>query len=210
MIQVLDENPMRRKILLSLKKAEYMTIADIGRQLDITPMAVRQHLLALERKGAVTYAAKKCGVGRPVFQYYLTDKAKNMFPRSYVKFSLDMLKIIEEDSGRNAVLGLLKKRKGMMGSEISGVCPTGCSNGVKLDSFVEYLNAQGAMAESSRVKRSYFLNIYNCLIVEIADTYPEICTYELEFMRDVFGQGVKLEYHILDGSTSCCFSIPVK
>ncbi|TAN40628.1 MAG: winged helix-turn-helix transcriptional regulator, partial [Nitrospirae bacterium] len=65
----LDRNPTRESIVHLLKKHGGMSIDDMSKQIQITPMGVRQHLLALEKKGIVTYISKRKGIGRPGFIY---------------------------------------------------------------------------------------------------------------------------------------------
>lgn len=99
----LADNPTRKKILLALKKNGSMSVEDLSGEVNITPMGVRQHLLLLEKSGAVEYITKKHGVGRPGFLYRLTETADDLFPKSYQSFAMDILTDIEHLDGKGKI-----------------------------------------------------------------------------------------------------------
>ncbi|NIR25428.1 MAG: ArsR family transcriptional regulator, partial [Gammaproteobacteria bacterium] len=106
----MDENPTRQKIIMLLNRAEHRTVAELSNEMDITPMAVRQHLMALERKGVIQYVSKKYGIGRPVFLYSLTEQAKSDFPKAYSTFLRDVLESISEMEGPEKVDDIFRLR----------------------------------------------------------------------------------------------------
>ncbi len=171
-------------------------------------MAVRQHLMALERKGIVTRSAKNNGVGRPIYVYSLTEKGTGIFPHAYVKFCLDILRLIEKDRGRDGVIELLKARSAESCDELLRVCPRHCTCTEKVSNFLEHKNSKGGMAEAKKVGDTHVIDIYNCIISEVAHRYPEVCKFELDAMKGVFGRGIKLEYHMFDGFAACRFTVP--
>ena len=111
MWESLNENPTREKIILLLKKNGPMPIDDLSKELKITSMGIRQHLLSLERKGLIDYVTKKQGIGRPAFLYKLTDKADDLFPKAYHNFIIETFKDIEKNEGREKVDELFKWRR---------------------------------------------------------------------------------------------------
>ena len=88
----IEDGQTKDRIIMMLKKVGGLTADDLSKRIGITPMGVRQHLIALERKGIVNYDARKHGIGRPVFIYNLTEKADDIFPKIYGEFSLGLLK----------------------------------------------------------------------------------------------------------------------
>jgi predicted ArsR family transcriptional regulator len=172
-------------------------------------MAVRQHLMDLEKKGIVTRSARNKGVGRPIYVYSLTDKAAGIFPHAYVKFSLDILRLIEKERGRDAVLDLLRARNAEICADLLSVCPRQCACDERLQRFIAHKNSEGSMAEVKRAGDRYVIDSYNCIISEVAVKYPEVCRYELDTMKTVFGRSTRLEHHMLDGFAACRFTTPV-
>ena len=100
MLTYINENPTREKIIFLLKKNGPLSIEDLSKELHITSMGIRQHLLSLERKGYINYVTKRQGIGRPAFLYRLTEKAQNLFPSVYDEFILDTFKDIENNEGK--------------------------------------------------------------------------------------------------------------
>ena len=108
---MLNENPTREKIILLLKKRGAMAIDELSRELSITSMGIRQHLLSLERRGLIEYMTKRQGIGRPAFLYKLTAKADDLFPKEYDKFILNLFRDIEKNDGREKIDEILKWRR---------------------------------------------------------------------------------------------------
>lgn len=196
--------------MLLLKKSDRMTMADLKRETGLTQMAVRQHILALENKGVVAHRSLKNGVGRPMYIYSLTDKALDMFPRSYSKFSLDILRLLEAEHGKMASINLLLKRAEETKSALARVCHAQCELHDRIERYLAHVNSEGSMAETLHMDGRQNIEIYNCVLSDVAHRYPEICTMELDTMRELFGPDTRLDYHIADGAASCRFSVPAK
>jgi predicted ArsR family transcriptional regulator len=108
---MLDENSTRNSIIHLLKKSGGLTIEELSKSINITPMGIRQHLLSLEKKNIVTYIAKKHGIGRPGFVYMLTDSADALFPKAYDKFAIEILKDIKANDGPEKLDTIFRRRK---------------------------------------------------------------------------------------------------
>lgn len=208
MKNMLDENPSRNSIIHLLKKHGGMSIDELSRRINITPMGIRQHLLSLEKKGIVTYVPRRHGIGRPGFIYMLTDKADDLFPKSYDRFAIEMLQDIRDQEGNSKldkIFGwrkerLLKKRGKALGSLLSVR--------EKIEALRDILESEGYMVELSNGNSHYHLKQYNCPISRISAEFPGICRHELEFYRELFGRGVTMERHITPGEPTCSFMIP--
>jgi predicted ArsR family transcriptional regulator len=203
-----EDNPTRKQIIMLLKKNSQMPVAEISKHMGITPMAVRQHLISLEKRGIISYKPKKYGIGRPVFLYSLTDRAMDIFPKSYGVFIKDMLGILEEVDGRNKVDRLFQMRKdrifqakGRMLEGIEGIAG-------KVKTLAALLNEDGYMVELEEDKNFYRLKQFNCLISSVAGQYPEACKYELQLYRDFLGKSVDRVQCQADGEPACVYDIP--
>lgn len=205
---VMEENPSRRKILALLNRTEHMTVAEMSREMGITPMAVRQHLLSLEKKGVVRYSPQRAGIGRPVFQYSLTDKAQDLFPKGYRAFASDILEIIEETDGREKVDRVFNARREKMLTRHRSALRSLRRRKDQVAALAEQFNRDGYMAEWSAGPTGYTIKLFNCLIQGMIHDYPEACRSDLELMRDLFGHGVKRVQCQRDGAPSCQYSIP--
>lgn len=204
----IDENPTREKILILLKKSGSMTVEELSRRVGITPMGVRQHITSLEKRGFVSYEAKKHGIGRPVFLYRLTEKAAELFPRAYGKLLITLLDAVEATDGRKKVDALFRHRKEAIFKERRSKMPEGAPLGEKLESLFEILENEGYIAELKESEKNYILRQFNCPIALIAARYKEACKYELQLLRELLGADVARTECIAEGDTSCSFNIP--
>jgi predicted ArsR family transcriptional regulator len=174
----------------------------------ITPMAVRQHLMSLEKKGIIRYEAKKYGVGRPVFLYRLTERAEDIFPKAYGKFLTEMLRTLEELDGKRKLDKLFRLRKEHLLAEKQSLLAGSGSLEDKLSRLTEELQADGFMAELSQDGDNFVLKQFNCPIKGVASEFTQPCKYELELYKDLLGSGVKRPECQRDGYPACVYLIP--
>jgi len=204
----IDENPTRKKIIVLLKKADNMTVSELSKEIGITPMAIRQHLMSLEKKGMITYTARKYGIGRPVFHYRLTNKATEMFPKAYAALALDILGSIEEMDGRKKVDRLFMRRRDKQHQAMAAVLDGMQNMEDKVSMLTKMLNDEGYMVETSQDDRTYTIKHYNCLLQGVSSDFPEACKYELDLYRLLFDKKVTRTECQSDGGPSCTYVIP--
>ena len=93
----------RDRVLLQLKTRGTATAAVLARRLGVTPMAVRQHLAALETEGLVTHVEERRSVGRPARVWDLTGRAAERFPDSHADLTVELLAAMKEVFGEEGV-----------------------------------------------------------------------------------------------------------
>lgn len=205
-----DGNPTRQKIIMLLKKSEHMTVANLSGKMGITPMAVRQHLMTLERKGIIDYTAQKYGIGRPVYLYKLTEKARDIFPKSYGLLINEILRTIEDTDGRKKIDKIFRIRKDLhlseMGKDMEGIG----SMHDKVKALSKMLDKQGFMCELEETDAGFRLKQFNCLLHGVASEFPEACKYELELYSELLGQDIIRTQWQREGAPSCIYEIPRK
>lgn len=204
----LTDNPTRKKILLALKKRGSMSVEDLSGEVNITPMGVRQHLLILEKNGAVEYVTKKHGVGRPGFLYRLTENADDLFPKSYQSFAMDILADIERYDGRNKIDEIFRRRKEQTVQEMRKLLSGTDTLSGRLHTFTDLLRKDGFIAELEEGSKHFKLTEHNCPVSKIALRFKEACTYDLQIFREVFGKDVLREQCLSDGDRACVYTIP--
>ena len=203
-----DENPTRQNIITLLKKIGGMSIDELSKKISITPMGIRQHLLSLEKKGIVSYIAKKHGIGRPGFIYMLTDAADDLFPKAYDNLALDVLRDVKKYEGQEKVNKIFSWRKDRIFKQkkeaLSGL--TGIEE--TLNGLKGILESEGHLVELHKVNGAYRLKSYNCPISKVANEFNEACMQELQMYRELLNRHVTMEQCIGQGSQSCIFTIP--
>ena len=204
----ITDNPTRERILLTLKKKGSMSVDGLSREVNITPMGIRQHLLVLERKGIVEYVTKKHGVGRPGFLYRLTDTADELFPNGYQDLALDILSDLEKTDGKNKIDGIFKRRKERLAAELVSRLKGMDTLSARVHAFSDILQKNGYIVELEEHPTFFRLSQFNCPILKVARRFKEVCDHDLQLYRELIGQTVKREQCISDGNRSCEYVIP--
>jgi predicted ArsR family transcriptional regulator len=206
----IEENSTRKNIILLLKKNGGMSIEDLSKVIDITPMGIRQHLLALEKKGIVTYVARRRGIGRPGFIYMLTDAANDLFPKSYDKFAVDLLRDIKKHEGNEKIDKIFSWRRERL-FKMNREALSGKENlDDTLHTFKNILEANGHFVDISRNNGHYYLKQYHCPINKVASEFKDACKHELQLYRDLIDKNITREQSVSEGAPSCLYLIPAR
>jgi predicted ArsR family transcriptional regulator len=208
MWSIINENPTREKILMILKTRGPIPIDDLSKELNITSMGIRQHLLSLERRGLINYITKRQGIGRPAFLYKLTDKADNLFPKTYDKFIIDIFKDIEKYEGRNKIDDIFKWRKNRLFKETREALSEKKSLEDKVYELKDIFESRGYLVDLDETDNYYSFKQFNCPIYKVASEYKEACKYELQMYKDLLGKEVTRQQCMADGNPSCTYTIP--
>jgi predicted ArsR family transcriptional regulator len=207
-ITFVSENPTRERILFLLKKKGPLSIDDLSRQMGITPMGIRQHLISLERKGLVDYIARRYGVGRPAFLYKLTEKADDLFPKAYHKFILTTLKELEKNEGREKIEEIFRWRKEKILRDNKDALSEKKSLQDRVFALKDVLESDGYLVDIDMDNNNFILKEFNCPIARVASEYREACKYELQVYRELLRKEVTRQECMAEGSPSCTYVIP--
>ena len=205
---IFDDNSTRNSIIQLLKKSNGLSIEELSKIINITPMGIRQHLLSLEKKGIVTYVSKKHGIGRPGFVYMLTKSADALFPKSYDKFAIEILNNIKKHEGPEKLDSIFRTNKDKQFNTLKDALAGLETFDDTVNGLKNILESEGHIVELTRSNGDYHLKQYNCPINKIAAEFKEICKYELQMYRELLGEQVTREHNIAEGSTSCSYKIP--
>jgi len=208
MQKIVIENPTRKRIVMLLKKHGGMTTEQLSRLLKITPMGIRQHLLALEKRGIINYELKKGGIGRPGFIYRLTEESDNIFPKSYHKLLLDLFEEMEKREGTKKIDEIFRWRKAKLLKERHGRIKDLTTMREKVHAMADILEDDGYLVEYDEDSDNYYIRQYNCPLSVIAKRYKQCCRYELQMYRDLFSKKVTRDGCIAEGDNACVYSIP--
>lgn len=208
MVTFINENPTRERIIFLLKKKGPLSIDDLSRDMSITPMGIRQHLISLERKGFVDYVARRYGVGRPAFLYKLTDKADDLFPKAYHEFIVGILKDLEKNDGRNKVEDIFRWRKERILRDKKEALSDKKSLQDRVYALQDVLESDGYLVDLDVDENNFILREFNCPIAKVATEFREACKYELQIFRELLRKDVMRQECIAEGSPSCTYVIP--
>jgi predicted ArsR family transcriptional regulator len=199
----------RRAIVKLLKSDGPLNSARLARRLDLTTMAVRQHLYALEREKLVTSEERPVPLGRPAKYWRLTRDADRLFPDAYAELSVALLGAMGDAFGAGGVQRVLDSRLARQQAEYTARIPAASSLEAKLRELARIRTEEGYMADVRRDGDSYLFIEKHCPICAAANACQGFCATELDLFRAVLGRNVRVERieHILAGEARCVYRV---
>ena len=213
-MSIKDRNPgdlkTRRAIIRILKTQGPLDSAQIANQLELTAMAVRQHLYALQSEGHVEAEERPVPIGRPAKHWRLTRDADQFFPEAYAELNVSLIDALRDTFGDDGVEQVLVSRCARQRKEYAKRIRPADSLEKKLKELARVRTEEGYMAEVKRHKNGSFLLVENhCPICAAANACLGFCSTELDLFRAILGPAVKIEReeHIVSGDRRCAYRV---
>jgi len=204
----------RDRVLFHLKTKGPQTAAQLARRLEVTPMAVRQHLAALAADGLVVSADERRKVGRPARIWSLTDAAARRFPDAHSDLTVDLLRAVRATFGDEGLQRLVTERGRQQRAAYAARLPAApASVEEKLAALAAIRAEEGYMAEWSRDGDGAWLLLENhCPVCAAATACQGLCRDELDLFRTLLGTDVDVTRteHLLAGARRCAYRIAAK
>ena len=207
----MPESTGRAAVLEILKRDGPISADDIAARLDVTTMAVRHHLGALEDEQLVTHAPVHNGRGRPVSKWQVTSAADAHFADSHASLATDLIGQMKKAFGEEGLDRLLKLRNADLEKAYRAKTDKAATLKAKLDALAKIRSAEGYMAEVKREPETgHWLFVENhCPICSAARLCTGLCREELALFHRVLGKDIKVERlsHILAGASRCAYRV---
>jgi predicted ArsR family transcriptional regulator len=200
----------RRAIVQLLKQEGGLDAEALAADLEITAMAVRQHLYALQAEQLVTYQEESRPMGRPAKIWQLTTAADRLFPDGYAELTLSLLNSVKAAFGEAGLDRLLEIRTQQQLDGYSQQLKGKRSLKQRLNKLVEIRTNEGYMAEVQAQAGGSFLLIENhCPICAAATVCIGLCAKELEVFQSILGEEINIQRveHIIAGERRCAYQI---
>lgn len=201
----------RETILTELKRRGHARACDLAETLDLTPMAVRQHLYQMQDEGVVTCcAAPSPGRGRPPKHWELTEKADIYFQDAHRDLSLDLIDSIRTVMGEEALDQLISHRTSKQQQRYAAAMQAAPTLKARLERLAAERVQDGYMAEVQEEEDGGLLLLENhCPICEAAKACSGLCKQELALFQTLIGQDGKVERteHVLTGGRRCAYRV---
>jgi predicted ArsR family transcriptional regulator len=205
-----DSARARDKVLFYLKTKGPQTAAQLARRLAVTPMAVRQHLYALEQDSMVSFTDERKRVGRPSRIWRLTSKAGAMFPDNHSELAVGIIDAVKQAFGEKGLSRLVSERTRLQLQRYRESISAHLPLEKKVAALAAIRREEGYMAEWSQdAGGALTLTENNCPICAAASACNGLCEGELELFRQLLGDDVEVERseHILAGARRCLYRI---
>jgi predicted ArsR family transcriptional regulator len=204
------ESRTRRAIVKLLKTEGALDSARLAKKLRVTPMAVRQHLYALQEEKMVNAEERPVPLGRPAKFWKLTREADRLFPDAYAELSVALIDAIGETFGPSGVDRLLQTRLARQKREYATRIDRDAPLAKKLHQLAKVRTDEGYMAEVHPDGPKAFVFVENhCPICAAATACQGFCATEIELFQSALGPGVKISRteHIVNGERRCAYRV---
>lgn len=192
---------------LKLQPQDAQALAD---QLDISPMAVRQHLYTLRDENLVTFSEQPRPLGRPAKLWQLTSAADSFFPDAHAELTVGLIESMQEAFGAAGMEKLLSVRTRQQIQNYRARVPSDATLRRRLNALARVRTEEGYMAEVKPERDGSWLFIENhCPICTAATACTGLCASELEVFGAVLGEGVQVQRteHIVEGARRCVYLV---
>jgi predicted ArsR family transcriptional regulator len=195
----------RMRIVQALKKTQGLCVNQLGEQLKLSYMGVKQHCAELQRQGYVDTWRRPKPVGRPEMIYRLTPKAQEFFPSSSNASTVEILKAANRLYGAAAAEKLLyslytskaeeymSKLHGTTVSELAGELAKIRDK----EGYLSQLIDEGGLV----------LTEYQSPVADLLEAVPIVRRLEREMMERVLGVKVTRDEEVASGLYRCRFVI---
>ncbi len=193
--------------MVALKRRGEASAEELAEALGITPSGVRQHLAALRASGVVASRQERGRPGRPTDLYHSTDVAEAVLSNASVDLSVELLKHIEKEDPQ-LVSRIFERRQRQRVEQVRTQL-AGKNFDEKISLLAGMLDQEGYLADFDELPGSaYRLTLHSCAIWRVASWYPQACTTELEFLREVLPEAeVERVAHKVAGAYACGYEI---
>jgi predicted ArsR family transcriptional regulator len=200
----------REQILELLQRSGGGLTADaLAHKLGISAVAVRKHLVALERDNLVMAELERRPVGRPTYIYRPTATAEELFPNDYANLATAVLEMIRRLDGEHKVDDLFHRRAEALASELA-TRVHGATLQERLRQVAQVLEEQGYMPEIVQLEEGperYLLTEHHCPILQVAKVFQQACTCELDVLLKLLQVKVERCDHRMMGHPHCSYLI---
>ena len=193
----------RLRILEHIRMHGEASIADLSRDLNLTPVTVRHHVDALSEQGLVTRGSlrRKPGPGRPEAMYQSTPLAAGFLPRNYGELGGSLITELAASMPVDRLEGLLVLAARRLAASLPP--PMERMGSDRLGHVTGLLEARGYLPWVQISQGDVFIRFANCPYFEVARQVPSLCCFDVELLRDALGCDVWLEARITSGDAPC-------
>lgn len=195
----------RGKILAALRGSRG-TAFELAERFGVSPNAVRQQLLILERDGLVTGHPVRRGKTKPTLEYTLTAKAEEYFPQQYDRMLNAVLREIRAAGGEpavQAVFDAIAKRSATKLKETVGALEPDA----RVAALTTVLRQRGVQADVDLVDGRYVLREHNCPYSKTVQEHPELCSVIHTMIGEVLPGETRQVESLATGGAECRFEI---
>jgi predicted ArsR family transcriptional regulator len=199
----------RGKIVGALRERRSASAFDLAEQFGLSPNAIRQQLVILERDGLITGRSVRRGRTKPTVEYSLTPEASRYFPQRYDKMLNAVLREIRTAGGDDAVKAVFE-RIGKRAADRLDTATADHPAEERLAKVVSALKASGVTAELQQAEPGKLvLHEHACPYAAVVAENPECCSAIHTILDRVAPGKAQQVESLATGGAECRFEIDV-
>ncbi len=196
----------RGKIVSELRRRGSASATDLARSFGLSPNAVRQQLMVLERDGLVAETSVRRGPTKPTYEFSLTVDADKLFPQAYDKMLTAVLREVRSQFGTQAVEqvfdGLSRRAIDRARLSVNASEPE-----QKVAQLTEILRKSGVVAEYNLIDGGFALHEHTCPYSSTAKEHPEVCRVIHHMIDETIGGEHTQTESLARGGKECRFEL---
>lgn len=199
----------RARILDRLKRLGPQRADALARALDVTAMAVRQHLYAMQEAGLIGFEREARARGRPVKLWHATARADAFFPDAHAALSVELIANVRSVFGEAGLDRLIAARTARQLRDYAARLKGARTMKSRVAALAKIRSEEGYLCDVRREGDDFLLIENHCPICDAARACLGLCRQELELFRATLGPGVSVERedHIMVGARRCAYRI---
>jgi predicted ArsR family transcriptional regulator len=196
----------RGKIVSELRRRGPASATDLARSFGLSPNAVRQQLMVLERDGLVAETPVRRGPTKPTYEFSLTADADKLFPQAYDKMLTAVLRELRSQFG---TAGVERVFEGLSRRAIDRARLSVTSNDPeqRVAQLTEMLRKTGVVAEYSLIDGGFALHEHSCPYSSAAKEHPEVCQVIHQVIDETIGGEYAQTESLAHGGKECRFEL---
>ena len=196
----------RGKIVAELRRRSSASAAELAAVFGLSPNAVRQQLVVLERDGLVEEASVRRGPTKPTLEFSLTAAADKLFPQNYDKMLSAVLREVKTKYGEEAIEeifdSIARRAVDKAKDRVTADVPE-----ERVAQLTEVLREGGVVAEYSLIDGGFMLQEHSCPYSGVVKEHPEMCSVIHQVLDETIGGEHRQIESLASGGKSCTFEL---
>ena len=212
-----SEAGTRLRVLQLIAADGPVSAADIARELDLTPAAIRRHLGVLEGTEQISVHEGSQGLGparrgRPARRYVATSHGQAALSHRYSELAGQALRFLSAVAGPDAVTDFAESRVRDLEQRYTvSLATTGQDMFARVNVLAAALARDGYAATARPVPGAAAIQLCqgHCPVQEIAAEFPQLCEAEAHAFSRLLGVHVQRLATLASGGHVCTTNIPI-
>lgn len=196
----------RGRIVEELRRRKSASAVDLAKVFGLSPNAIRQQLVVLERDGLVVEQSVRRGPTKPTHEFSLTKDGEKLFPQHYDKMLGAVLREVRAQHGETGIAalfeGISKRTVAKARERVTATDTAG-----RLGQLTEVLREGGVVADYSLIEGGFELREHNCPYSAVAKENPEVCSVIHQVLQETIGGTHVQTESLATGGTQCKFEL---